>query len=78
MFLADALSRLPSSENKSIQLDLSIEHHGFTSERIQQISKDTQADPILGVVYQFTTDGWPLAADQDTVQMLKPFVLVRS
>ena len=59
MFLADALSRLPSSENKSIQLDLSIEHHGFTSERIQQISKDTQEDPILGVVYQFMTDGWP-------------------
>ena len=59
MFLADALSRLPSSENKSIQLDLCIEHHGFTTERIQQISKDTQEDPILGVVYQFTTDGWP-------------------
>ena len=59
MFLADVLSRLPSSENKSIQLNLRIEHHGFTTERIQQISKDTQEDPILGVVYQFTTDGWP-------------------
>ena len=59
MFLADALSHLPSSENKSIQLDLRIEHHGFTTERIQQISRDTQEDPILGVVYQFTTDGWP-------------------
>ena len=59
MFLADVLSHLPSSENKSIQLDLCIEHHGFTTKRIQQISKDTQEDPILGVVYQFMTDGWP-------------------
>ena len=59
MLLADALSRLPSSENTPIYLDLCIEHHVFTTERIQQIGTATQQDPILGPVYQFTLDGWP-------------------
>ena len=59
MLLADALSRLPSSENTPIYLDLCIEHHAFTTERIQQIGTATQEDPILGPVYQFTLDGWP-------------------
>ena len=59
MLLADALSRLPSSENTPIYLDLRIEHHTFTTERIQQIGTATQQDPILGPVYQFTLDGWP-------------------
>ena len=59
MLLADALSRLPSSENTPIYLDLRIEHHAFTTERIQQIGTATQEDPILGPVYQFTLDGWP-------------------
>ena len=59
MLLADALSRLPSSESTPIHLDLHIEHHGFTTERIQQIGTATQQDPILGPVYQFTLDGWP-------------------
>ena len=59
MLLPDALSRLPSTENTQIHLDLRIEHHGFTTARIQQISTETQEDPILGLVYQFTLDGWP-------------------
>ena len=59
MLLADALSQLPSSENTPIYLDLRIEHHGFTTGRIQQIGTATQQDPILGPVYQFTLDGWP-------------------
>ena len=59
MLLADALSRLPSSENTPIYLDLRIEHHAFTTKRIQQIGTATQEDPILGPVYQFTLDRWP-------------------
>ena len=59
MLLPDALSQLPSTENAEIHLDLRIEHHGFTTTRIQQISTETQEDPILGLVYQFTLDGWP-------------------
>ena len=59
MLLPDALSWLPSTENTQIHLDLRTEHHGFTTARIQQISTETQEDPILGLVYQFTLDGWP-------------------
>ena len=59
MLLADALSHLPSTKNTPIQLDLRIEHHGFTTDRIRQIAADTHDDPILGQVYQFTLDGWP-------------------
>ena len=59
MVLPDALSRLPSSENKQIELHLRIENHGFTNDRIRQISMDTQPDSILSIVYDLTKNGWP-------------------
>ena len=59
MLLADALSRLPSPANKTIELDMRIDHHGFTTERIKQISAETATDPILAIVHNFTQDGWP-------------------
>ena len=59
MLLADALSRLPSPANTTIELDMRIDHHGFTTERIQQISVETATDPILAIVHNFTQDGWP-------------------
>ena len=59
MLLADALSRLPSPANTTIELDMRIDHHGFTTERIKQISVETATDPILAIVHNFTQDGWP-------------------
>ena len=59
MLLADALSWLPSPANTTIELDMRIDHHGFTTERIRQISIETATDPILAIVHNFTQDGWP-------------------
>ena len=59
MLLADALSRLPSPANTTIELDMRIDHHGFTTERIRQIEAETATDRILSIVYNFTLDGWP-------------------
>ena len=58
MLLADALSQLPSPANTTIELDMRIDHHGFTTERIRQISVETATDPILAIVHNFTQDGW--------------------
>ena len=59
MLLVDALSRLPSPIKTPIELDLRIEHNGFTTEKTRQIAEETQKDSILGHVYSFTLDGWP-------------------
>ena len=59
MLLADALSCLPSPANSTIELDMMIDYHGFTTERIRQISAETATDPILAIVHNFTQDGWP-------------------
>ena len=40
-------------------LDMCIDHHGFTTERIRQIAAETAQDTILAVIYNFTLDGWP-------------------
>ena len=40
MLLADTLSRLPSPANTMIELDMRIDHHGFTTERIRQIEAE--------------------------------------
>ena len=59
MLLADTLSRLPSPANTTIEFDMRIDHHGFTTERIRQIEAEMTADTILSIVYNFTLDGWP-------------------
>ena len=59
MLLADVLSRLPSPANTTIELDMRIDHHGFTTNQIRQIDAETSTDPILSIVYNFTLDGWP-------------------
>ena len=60
MLLVDALSRLPSPANETFELDMCIEHHAFTKERVRQIHADTGADQILAIVYNFTLEGWPM------------------
>ena len=59
ILLADALSHLPNPANSTIELDMRIDHHGFKTERIRQISVKTATDPILAIVHNFTQDGWP-------------------
>ena len=59
MLLVDALSRLPSPTNHTIELDMRIEHHGFTTQRLQQIATETEEDPVLAAVYNLTLDRWP-------------------
>ena len=59
MLLADALSRLPSPANSTKELDMRIDHHRFTTERIREISAEIATDPILAIVHNFTQDGLP-------------------
>ena len=47
MLLTDALSGLLSPANSTIELDMGIDHHGFMTERIRQISAETATDPAL-------------------------------
>ena len=44
---------------QTIELDMRINHHGFTTNWIRQIEAETSTDPILSIVYNFTLDGWP-------------------
>ena len=59
ILLAYTLSRLPSPANTTIELDMRIDHPGFTTEKIRQIEAEMATDVILPIVYNFTLDGWP-------------------
>ena len=48
MLLADALSRCPSQASGEIKLDMRV-----------KLKDTTREDPILGMVYQLTQQGWP-------------------
>ena len=56
MLLADALSRLPSPANTTIELDMRIDHHGFTTERIRQIETETATD--TDIVHSLQLSHW--------------------
>ena len=58
MLLTNTLSCLPGSTEDTIEMDMWIGHHGFTSDRIEQLKRGTTADPTLGLVYEFTLNGW--------------------
>ena len=48
MTLADILSRLPSTENTdTIELDIRVNLVRFRSECLNEIRKETEADPVL-------------------------------
>ena len=60
MILADTLSRLPSTENTdTIDLDIRIDLVRFRSERLNEIRKETKADPVLDQLQEIITAGWP-------------------
>ena len=55
MFLVDALSCLQGPSNQdTIKLDVRIDHHGFTTCRLQQLKAETAKDPELSITYCFT------------------------
>ena len=66
MILADALSRLTSPTNKTIELDMCIDHHAFTNTRIQQIKTETTTDSILAISHQYTLEGRKYLTSLDT------------
>ena len=60
MTLADTLSCLPSTENTDIiDLDIRVNLVRFRSERLNEIRKETKADPVLDQLQGIITTGWP-------------------
>ena len=59
MLLADALSRSPSNDNTTLDLDISIQLVQFSSEKIQQLQEHTANDPELQGLKEFIIAGWP-------------------
>ena len=59
MLLADALSRSPSKDNTTLDLDISIQLVRFSSEKIQQLQEHTANDPELQGLKEFIIAGWP-------------------
>ena len=59
MLLADALSRCPSRASGEIKLDMRVDYIAFSKTWIAKLKDTTREDPILGMVYQLTQQGWP-------------------
>ena len=52
MLLVDALSHQPSPSNTTtLKLDVTIDHHGFTISRLQQLKAEISQDPVLSISY---------------------------
>ena len=70
MTLADTLSRLPSTENTdTINLDIRVDLIRFRSERLNEIRKETKADPVLDQLQGIITAGW-----LDSIKNLPPVI----
>ena len=70
MTLADTLSRLPSTENTdTIDQDIRVDLVRFRSERLNEIRKETKADPVLDQLQGIITAGWP-----DSIKDLPPVI----
>ena len=70
MTLADTLSRLPSTENTdTIDLDIRVDLVRFRNERLNEIRKETKADPVLDQLQGIITAGWP-----DSIKDLPPVI----
>ena len=59
MLLADALSRCPLTSFWEIKLDMRVDYIAFSKTWIAKLKDTTREDPILGMVYQLTQQGWP-------------------
>ena len=59
MLLTDALSRCPSRASGEIKLNMRVDYIAFSKTWIAKLKDTTREDPILGMVYQLTQQGWP-------------------
>ena len=60
MLLVDTLSCLSNPGNQdTIKLDVRIDHHSFTTSRLQQLKTETAQKPLLSLAYRYALDGWP-------------------
>ena len=58
--LADGLLRFPSPHNTAvIDLDLRVELVRFSTDRIDQLKRDTALDPMLNRLKEIIIEGWP-------------------
>ncbi len=70
MTLADTLSCLPNTENTdTIDLDIRVNLVRFRSERLNEIRKETKADPVLDQLQRIITAGGP-----DSIKDLAPVI----
>ena len=70
MTLADTLSRLPYTENTDkFDLDMRVDLVRFRGERLNEIRKETKADPVPDQLQGIITAGWP-----DSVKDLPPVI----
>ena len=58
MLLTDALSRCPSRGSEEIKLDMRVDYVAFNKAWITKLKEVTREDPIIGIVYQLTQQGW--------------------
>ena len=73
MTQADTLSSLPSTENThTINLDIRVDFVRFRSERLNEIRKETKADPVLDQLQGIITAGWPDSI-KDLPQVIRSF-----
>ena len=70
MTLVDTLSHFPSTENtNTIDLDIRVDLVRFRSECLNEIRKETKADPVLDQLQGIITAGWP-----DSIKDLLPVI----
>ena len=59
MLLSDGLSRLPSSANTYIDLDLQVSHVQFSAAKIEELVQETSKDPALSALREIIVTGLP-------------------
>ncbi|XP_037782061.1 uncharacterized protein K02A2.6-like [Penaeus monodon] len=59
LLLADGLSRLPSTDNQHIGLDLQINFVTFSNEKLDQLRQETSRDGTLHGLKEVIIQGWP-------------------
>ena len=59
MGLADTLSRQPCPDNKAIELDVQISHVQFSTQKLDDLRRETKNDSELQNLLKVIADDWP-------------------